>query len=806
MSTTTETIRQKVLPCVATRGLVAFPGLPLNLDVSRQFTKKACDAAVKGDSYVFIVCQREYTDKMPEREDLYSVGVIAKIKQLVKSPGGIFRIIAEPQSRAILSNLDISGTYPIASVMEKNVNISDNGGVKGEALMRDLKNTLNDFVKYLPKFSKELWFVINSIREPGMFCDFVAANVIVETEDKQALLEEFDPLRRLELMLLILENEKMILSEEAKIQRKVKQNLDDHQRDYYLREQLKVIREELGEDVDSDEDADEFRKRLAESKFPADVAEKLERDIRKMQKMPLGSADATVLRNYVDICLDIPLGKRTDERLDIPSVEKILNEDHDGLEKVKERITEYLSAVKLNPDMKNQIICLVGPPGTGKTSVAISIARALKRKFVRVSLGGIRDEADIRGHRKTYVGAMPGRIVNALIEAKTMNPLILFDEIDKMANDNHGDPASAMLEVLDGEQNKSFRDHFVEFPIDLSGCMFITTANSLDTIPAPLIDRMEIIELHSYTRSEKFAIARHHLIPKQIKRHGLNGRMLKFTDDAVYAMIDDYTREAGVRGLEKLIAKCCRKAAKKIIDGEKSVKISSSVITEYLGTQRILPDKIYAGDEIGTANGMAYTDFGGDLLRIETAAVDGNGKLELTGQLGDVMKESAKAAVTYVRMHADELNIDREFYKNKDIHIHVPEGAVPKDGPSAGVALVTSLVSELSSVPVRRDVSMTGEITLHGRVTAIGGLREKTMAAYLAGIRTIIIPRDNLDDMCEIADEVKANVNIIPVSTVSEALDVALCGREPSSLSDYGMPVGDTVPKHTVARADRKSK
>ena len=443
-----------------------------------------------------------------------------------------------------------------------------------------------------------------------------------------------------------------------------------------------------------------------------------------------------------------------------------------------------MSALKLNPDMKNQIICLVGPPGTGKTSIASSIARALGRNFVRVSLGGVRDEADIRGHRKTYVGAMTGRIINALIEAKSMNPLILFDEIDKMASDHRGDPASAMLEVLDGEQNKFFRDHFVEMPVDISSCMFLTTANTLDTIPAPLLDRMEIIELHSYTRTEKFSIARNHLISKQAKRHGLNGRTFKIDDDALYDIIDGYTREAGVRGLEKQIAKCCRKAAKKICDGAKSVRIKKDAVTDFLGTQRLLREKIFDSDEIGTVNGMAYTEFGGDLLKIECVAMDGTGRLELTGSLGDVMKESARAAVSYVRFHAKEFGIDPDFYKNKDIHLHFPDGAVPKDGPSAGAAIATALVSELSGIPVRRDIAMTGEITLHGRVTAIGGLREKTMAAYLAGVRTIIIPKENSDDVVEIADEVKASVKIVPVSNIGEVLEVALAKKEENTQTD----------------------
>ena len=797
MSTSTEIIKKLTLPCVPTHGFVVFPDIPMSVEIKAPYARRACEAAMKTNSMVFIVSEKGYTGKEPTEEDLYTVGTIVRIKQYVKGKGGVAHIIADPLERAYITSLSFD-KYITADIMEKKITVADNGGVRGEALMRDVKGILNDFMKFLPKFSKELYFVLSSIQDPGMFCDFVAANIVSELEDKQKLLEEFDPLRRLELLLLILESERQILKEEDKIQRLVRERIDRNQRDFYLREQMKVIQEELGED--GDDDAAVYMSKLKAGNYPKEVREKLERDINKLRRMPLGSADNTVMQNYIETCLEIPFGKRTNDLLDIEKVRKTLDEDHDGMEKVKERIIEYMSSMKLNPDMKNQIICLVGPPGTGKTSVAISIARALGRKFVRVSLGGVRDEADIRGHRKTYVGSMPGRVVNALIEAKTMNPLILFDEIDKMANDNRGDPASAMLEVLDGEQNRTFRDHFVEIPVDLSSCMFITTANTLDTIPAPLIDRMEIIELHSYTRNEKFVIAKHHLLSKQAKRHGLNGRTFKIDDDAMYDIIDKYTREAGVRGLEKQIAKCCRKAAKKICDGAKSVRVKKGDLIEFLGSQRMLEEKIFQNDEVGITNGMAYTEFGGDLLRIEALAMDGTGKLELTGSLGDVMKESAHAAISYVRFHARELGIDPDFYKNKDIHLHFPEGAVPKDGPSAGAAIATSLVSELSGIPVRRDVSMTGEITLHGRVTAIGGLREKTMAAYLAGVRTIIIPKDNTDDLCEVADEVKAEVRIVPVSNINEVLEIALASAPKSLKEEANTDMPTTTQSRKAAR------
>ncbi|MBQ4097085.1 MAG: endopeptidase La, partial [Clostridia bacterium] len=550
---------------------------------------------------------------------------------------------------------------------------------------------------------------------------------------------------------------------------------------YYLREQLKAIESELG----ISEDSEELTIKLNAASLPKEVREKLEREIMKLGKAPQGSPEAAVIRNYIETCLEIPWNTRTKDRLNIDAARRILNADHDGLEKIKDRILEYLAVKQLNPELKNQILCFVGPPGVGKTSLGASIARAMNRKYARVSLGGIRDESDIRGHRKTYIGSMPGRIINALTQCGSCNPVMLLDEIDKMCRDAHGDPSSAMLEVLDGEQNKAFRDHFIELPVDLSDCMFIATANTLDTIPRPLIDRMEIIELNTYTPAEKLSIAKNHLLPKQLKRHGLSRRTLRVTDDAIVEIIAGYTRESGVRNLEREIASLCRKAAKKIIeDGVRTVTVKASDVEAYLGPRKIIDESMAKDNLVGVTNGLAYTEVGGDLLKVEALTVDGVGKIELTGTLGDVMKESAKIAVTYIRAHCDEFGIPADFYKTKDIHIHVPEGAVPKDGPSAGVTMTTSLVSALSGIPVRRDIAMTGEITLTGRVLAIGGLREKSTAAYALGIRTILIPRDNLRDLKEVDPTVAAEVSFIPCDTLDDVLDIALV-RPAKSLEHF---------------------
>ena len=771
---TTETIKKHHLPCAVLNRIVAFPGIPMTVDMDKGPAKKIFENAVRDGGQIFMVCQKDPLAQASETSEIFSVGVIARVKQVVKTQSGVFRVIIEPLARAVLAEY-FDEKLPYADVYEKKL-VEEESELRTTALLRELQSLIEEFAKFAPKFSKEFWFLFSSIRDLSQACDFAAENLLPDHEQKQELLEEFSPTARAAKLINMLEAEKSILEERAYIKKEVDERMKKNQRDFYLREQLRVIHEELGEnDEYDDDDLRGYAERLEKGNYPEKVKEALTKEIKRLSRIPFGSAENTVLRNYIEVCLDIPFLVSTEERIDIPEVKRILDEDHDGLEKVKERIIEYLAALRLSPDLRGQIICLVGPPGTGKTSIATSIARAVNRKFVRVSLGGVHDEAEIRGHRKTYIGSMPGRIVNALIEAKTNNPLILFDEIDKMASDMRGDPASAMLEVLDREQNKTFRDHFVELPIDLSNCMFITTANSLDTIPRPLLDRMEVIDLHAYTRPEKFSIAKNHLIPKQMKKHGLRAKMFNMNDEAIFELIDCYTREAGVRNLERSIEKCCRKAAKIIsCEEKKSVRITLKNLGTFVGEQKLIRECISEENEIGIVNGMAWTELGGDLLKIEAMALPGTGHLELTGSLGDVMKESAKAAISYIRSKADKLGIDSAFYKERDIHIHVPEGAVPKDGPSAGVTMVTALVSELCRIPAKRDVAMTGEISLHGRVMAIGGLREKTMAAYLAGVKTILIPKDNERDITEIADEVKNNVEIIPVSHVDDVLKISL--------------------------------
>ncbi len=768
-----EKVESLTLPVIPLRGVVAFPSIPVNFELEREISKKACQAALASNMLVFLLTQKDTAVDEPSDNDFYKTGCVAQIKQtLTKNQDGNIRVIAEGYCRAEVVKLKRDKGYITADVLSKTLT-SETGvlDIRSEALINESLNTLEEMLQFHPTISGDYLTTASSISNPGLLADFIASSVFVRYQDKAAVLEMFDPLKRLEKTIVLMESEMKLLRTEVDIQRKVKEAIDENQRDYYLREQLKAIESELG----IDEDADELQKKMAKMTLPEEVREKLEKEIGKLAKAPTGSPEAAVIRNYIETCLDIPWNKKTHDRVDIEAAKKILDADHDGLTKIKERILEYLAVKQLNPELKNQILCFVGPPGVGKTSLGASIARAMKRKYVRVSLGGIRDESDIRGHRKTYIGSMPGRIITSLTQCGSLNPVMLLDEVDKMCSDVHGDPASALLEVLDGEQNKAFRDHFIELPVDLSDCLFIATANTLDTIPRPLLDRMEVIELHTYTPSEKLAIAKHHLFPKQLKRHGLNRRMLKLTDDAINEIISGYTRESGVRNLEREIGAICRKCAKTIVeDGVKTVSVDKGDIERLLGPKKFIDDALLSSDLVGVTNGLAYTEVGGDMLKVEVLAVEGSGKIELTGTLGDVMKESAHIAVTYTRAHADEYGIDKNFYKTKDIHIHVPEGAVPKDGPSAGVTITTSLISALSGLRVRHDIAMTGEITLTGRVLAIGGLREKSTAAYTMGIRTLLIPKENMRDIAELDEVVRNEVKFIPCETLDDVLKNAL--------------------------------
>ncbi len=762
------------LPIIPLRGVVGFPAVQMSIEIMRPISLKAFTAAATlHDAKVLLVAQKDISVEDPVAEDLYEYGVIAEIKHVVKNPQGNLSVIFEGIKRAKISEVELSTGFFMGKAYlyddVKNFSVP----TEMEALMQEAKKGLARLKNIHPSFTEELRLSAEAITEPGYLADFIASSAIIDYKNKQSVLEAYHLTLRLERLLVALGEEAMLLECEHDIQMQVREKIDRNQKDYFLREQIKAIQSELGED-DDDEIA-EYDEKIQAANIPEEIKEKLYKELGKLAKTPFGAAEGTVLRAYLDTCLDFPFGVKSEETVSVEEARLVLDEDHDGLEKVKERILEFVAIKQFAPNVKSQIICLVGPPGVGKTSVAASIARALGRKYARVSLGGMHDEAEIRGHRKTYVGAMPGRIVTALINAKAQNPVIVLDEIDKMAKDFRGDPTSALLEVLDPEQNKTFRDNFMEIPIDLSDTLFIATANTYDGIPAPLLDRMEIIELSTYTDSEKLAIAKNHLVPKQMKRNGVTKKMFKITDEAITALIKGYTREAGVRNLERDLASLMRKAAKKIAEGKaKSVTVTPKNLSSFLGKVKVLPELVESSDPVGVVNGLAYTQTGGDLLKVEVAVMDGTGKIELTGSLGDVMKESAKIAHSFVRTVCDEYGIDREFYKNKDIHIHFPEGAIPKDGPSAGVTMVTAIVSALGRKPVRRDVAMTGEVTLRGRVLAIGGLKEKTLAAYRSGIKTVLIPRENMRDIDDIDKEAKENLRFIPCSEVSDVLKNAL--------------------------------
>lgn len=764
----------KRVSVVPMRGMVLFPHMTLNFDAAREMSIKALESAAENDSIVFLAAQKDYTIEQPTVDDIYSIGTFAVIKQVMRMPGGITRVIVKGLERGIIENFISEKPFFEAEVQEFDDLYEENHPLK-QAYIRRLKKSYEEYFSQNPKLTADNFMAVMGIEEIGELCDVIAASLEIDTKEKQEILSEFDSYDRAEKLIITIQNQLEVLKLEQQLAQKVKERIDKNQREYFLREQLKVIQDELGDTDGIKAEVEEYKQKINKLKTVKDTKEKLMKEVDRFSKMPPSSAESSVIRNYLDTVLSLPWNKLSKESFDIENAEKILNEDHYGLEKVKERVLEYL-AVRQNTKGKNgTILCFAGPPGVGKTSVAKSIARSLGRKYVRISLGGIHDESDIRGHRKTYIGAMEGRIIAAMKEAKTKNPLILLDEIDKMGADYKGDPSAALLEVLDYEQNGTFRDHYIEVPFDLSQVLFITTANSLDTVSRPLLDRMEIIELSGYTSNEKFHIAKDYLVKKSMKNNGLDDNDLTISDDAIEAVIEYYTREAGVRKLEQQIGKICRKAVKKLLENaERPIEVTKQNLEEYLGKERFYFEKMNEQDEIGVARGLAWTSVGGDTLSIEVNVMPGSGKVELTGKLGDVMKESAMAAISYIRANSQKLGIAENFHKTKDIHIHVPEGAVPKDGPSAGITMATAVVSALTKNPVRNDIAMTGEITLRGRVLPIGGLKEKSLAAFRAGITDIIIPNENKADIDDVPKEVRSKINFIPVKSMDTVLENAL--------------------------------
>ena len=764
------------LPTIALRGLVVFPNNLVHFEVGREKSIAAVEWAMANNSNVFLVAQKSMDTTEPQQADLFSYGVVAEVKQVLRVSGDLVKVLVEGKYRAKLSALDASGDFLLSEVRPAPVRAGKaDDAVETEALLRALKAGFDEYLGMNPRLGKDVVFAIVSSDDPAFLSEYMPANLLFRYEDKQAVMDEGTLNGRLKKLIEMLRRECQVMKIEKEIAEKVNESMDKNQRDYYLHEQLHIISDELGEGDDTHAEADEYRRRITGLHLAEDSEKKLLKEVDRLAKMQGSNQEATVIRTYLDACLDLPWNTFTVDDLDISRAQQILDRDHYGLKKVKDRILETLAVRKLAPDVKAQIICLVGPPGVGKTSIARSIAESLGRKYVRISLGGVRDEAEIRGHRRTYIGAMPGKIITAMISAKSANPLMLLDEIDKLAGDFRGDPAAALLEALDPEQNSTFNDHFIDIPFDLSHVLFITTANDLGSIPGPLRDRMDVIELPSYTRVEKYNIARKHLLPKQLKACGLTGKVT-LSQSALYGIIDGYTREAGVRNLERTITSVLRKCARKIAAGEvESVSVTGTMLEQLLGPRFVKPDFLNRTNAVGIANGLAWTSVGGETLPIEVQVMDnGSGKITVTGSLGDVMKESAQLAVTWVRVHAAEYGIDPEKLKKCDLHIHAPEGAVPKDGPSAGVTLTTALVSCLSGIPVRGDVAMTGEITLHGNVLPIGGLREKSMAAYREGMKTVLIPKDNEPDLYEVDDEVKKNLTFLPMQSLTQVLNAAL--------------------------------
>lgn len=783
---TDNTIQTRTLPLLALRGLHVFPEMLLTFDVERTASIGALGMAAKSGQLIFLAAQKSLTADMPQEEDIYQVGTVCRIRQQLRQPrGNVCRVMVEGLYRArfLTVNADPKGyTAEIVPLPDKDERVS---AARREALLRNCMSLFEEYIQFNQDMVNEQ--LLNLLANPNAayVSNYISQTVHFNLEDKQKLLEELYPNRRLAMLCKLLNAELDVLNIEKELNDAAQEAMNRNQREYYLREEMKAIQAELGED----DDIENYRAKIEALPVSDEIKERLNKELGRLAKQPFGSSEAAVIRSYLDVCLEIPWGKTTHETVNIAKARKILDEDHYGLEKVKERICEYLAVKQLSPEIKGGLLCLVGPPGTGKTSIAQSIARATNRKLVRISLGGVHDEAEIRGHRRTYIGSMPGRLISGIIQAGSCNPLMVLDEIDKLASDYRGDPAAALLEALDGEQNSTFRDNFLEIPFDLSQVFFITTANSLDTIPRALLDRMEVIELSSYTDEEKVQIAKEHLLPKQRKKHGLRANQLRVEDGAIREMIRAYTRESGVRQLERQIAAACRKAASGIAEGQfKSLSLRPGQLESILGPAVYKPDEIRRRDEVGLVRGLAYTAAGGEVLDVEVAVMEGTGRLELTGNLGDVMKESAKAALSYIRSRTAVLGIDPEFYKNRDIHIHFPEGAVPKDGPSAGITMTIALISALTGAPVRHDVAMTGEITLRGRVLPIGGLREKTMAALRAGIKTVIIPAENEPDLEKIDPLVRAQLHFVPTEHVDHVLDLVLIReREEKQLCAAGI-------------------
>lgn len=764
----------KTVPAIPLRGLVVYPGMTLHFDVGRKKSIKALNTAMENDQLIFLVAQTDPSIDDPTGDDVFGVGVVCEVRQMMKIPNSSnYRVIVKGIQRATLIDMFLDDGYFSATIENAHI-IKADYNEQNEAYVRLLKKEYEEYALMFKKISNDVVTAIIETESVGELCNIVCENSFFSYKDKQSILEEFDETECIKKLLLLIKKEITTLHLEAEIQEKLQKEVDKNQREYYLREEMKVISDELGEGENPAEEADEYRNKISSLKCDDKIKDKLYKECDKLMKMPSGSHEGTVIRTYLDKCLQIPFGKYSKDRINLKQSRSILDKDHFGLDDVKDRITEALAVLKRSSELAGQIICLAGPPGIGKTSIVKSLAKSMNREYVRIALGGVHDEAEIRGHRRTYIGAMAGRITEAIISAKTMNPIILLDEIDKVGSDYKGDPASALLEALDPEQNSTFNDHYIDFPLDLSKVLFITTANDTSLISAPLYDRMEIIELSSYSPDEKFNIAKKHLVKKEILKHGLTPAQLKISDSALHKIIKSYTREAGVRGLEKQIAALCRKACMELEGGKQCLRINEKNLSKYLGTEKYDEDIIPSSNQIGVVNGLAWTQVGGTMLPIEVSALNGTGKIELTGNLGDVMKESAKIAVSFIRSQADKYFLDSDFYKTKDIHIHAPEGAIPKDGPSAGLAITTAILSELSGIPIKHNIAMTGEISLKGNALAIGGLKEKSMAAYKAGCNTIIIPKDNLKDLTKISDEVKNNVNFVSVSSFDEVAKVAL--------------------------------